>query len=76
MTQIMTSLCIMSIFAITNFVAYDNKTQLKLGRRCVNYDKSLGVCTFARNISITLQMTDDFLKVLMYCDVISCVICI
>ena len=29
---------------------------------------------FVRNISITLQITDDFLNVIMHCDAISCVI--
>ena len=40
------------------------------------YVTSLSVCTFVQNISITLQITDDFWKVIIHCDVISCVICI
>ena len=60
----MTSLCITSIFETANFVACGNKKQLKLCCKNVNYDSSLGVCTFVRSISITLQITDIFEKLL------------
>ena len=59
----------MSIFEIANFAAYDNKKQLKLCCTYVMYDESLCVCTFVRNISITLRITDIFEKVL--CTVMS-----
>ena len=62
----MTSLCIMCIFEIANFVAYDYK---KLCCTCVIYDYSLGVSTFLRIISIALEITDIFEKVL--CTVMS-----
>ena len=32
--------------------------------------------TFVQNILITLQIADDFRKVIMHSDVISCVICV
>ena len=51
---------IMSVFKIANFVAYDDKKQLKLCSTCVNYDASLRVCTCVRNISISLQISDNF----------------
>ena len=58
----MTRLRMKSTFEIANFAACDNKKQPKLCYTCVNYDESLGVCTFVRNISITLQITDIFEK--------------
>ena len=36
-TQLMTLLCIMSIFEIVDFVAFGNKKELKLWCTCVNY---------------------------------------
>ena len=71
----MTSLCLMSIFEIASFIAYDNEKQLKLCCTCVNRLTAwcLHFCTeFIDNVEIT----DDFRKVILHCDVISCVICI
>ena len=52
----------MSIFKleIAHFVAYDNEKQLKLCIQVTHVNDNLMSALFARNISITLQIIDDF----------------
>ena len=62
--QLMTSLCIMGIFAIANFVVYDNKKQLKLCSTCVttiNCFVSVHLCRIYRSCCNLLMIFEKLL---------------